>query len=52
MDFMMMQGYLLAYFDPGAGSLVLQSLVGGVAGFLVFGQYLWTKLSQRMRNRK
>lgn len=27
---------LLAYFDPGAGSLLLQALIGGGAGLLVF----------------
>lgn len=52
MDFMLARELVLAYFDPGAGSLVLQSLVGGVAGFLVFGQYIWTRLSERVRNRK
>lgn len=31
----------LAYFDPGAGSLLLQALVGGGAGVLVLGRYLW-----------
>jgi hypothetical protein len=32
---------LLAYFDPGSGSLVMQVLVGGTAGLIVFGKYLW-----------
>ncbi|MBS0263149.1 MAG: hypothetical protein JSS02_14490 [Planctomycetes bacterium] len=32
---------LLAYFDPGAGSLLVQALAGGAAGLLVFGKYLW-----------
>lgn len=32
---------LLAYFDPGPGSLVMQVLVGGTAGLIVFGKYLW-----------
>jgi hypothetical protein len=31
---------VLAYFDPGAGSLLLQALVGGAAGLMVFGRYL------------
>jgi hypothetical protein len=31
---------LLAYLDPGAGSLLLQVLVGGGAGLVVFGRYL------------
>jgi hypothetical protein len=32
---------LLAYVDPGVGSLLLQALVGGSAGMVVFGRYLW-----------
>src|SRR5260370_22516100 len=32
---------VLAYFDPGAGSLLVQALVGGAAGLLVFAKYLW-----------
>lgn len=31
----------LAYLDPGSGSLVLQALVGGSTGFLVFVRHLW-----------
>jgi hypothetical protein len=30
-----------AYFDPGSGSLLLQALVGGTAGLMVFGRYIW-----------
>lgn len=41
--------YLLAYFDPGSGSLVVQALVGGTAGLLVFGKYLWDSALVRMR---
>jgi hypothetical protein len=32
---------VLAYLDPGAGSLVLQALIGGGAGFFVFLRHLW-----------
>ena len=35
---------LLAYFDPTAGSLLLQALLGGFGGFVVFGRYLWIQL--------
>lgn len=31
----------LAYFDPGSASLLMQALVGGGAGLVVFGRYLW-----------
>jgi hypothetical protein len=33
---------LLAYFDPSAGSLLLQAMVGGFGGLIVLGRYLWT----------
>ncbi|HEY2253178.1 MAG TPA: hypothetical protein VGH74_19025 [Planctomycetaceae bacterium] len=36
---------VLAYFDPGSGSLLLQLLVGGSAGLLVFARYLWERIS-------
>lgn len=35
---------LLAYFDPSAGSLLLQALAGGFAGILVVGRFLWKQL--------
>jgi hypothetical protein len=37
----MLVNSLLGYFDPGSGSLVLQALVGGSAGLMVFGSYVW-----------
>lgn len=30
-----------AYLDPGTGSMLLQLLLGGVAGFLVIGKLYW-----------
>jgi hypothetical protein len=38
---------LLAYFDPGSGSLLAQLLVGGLAGGFVFLRYLWDRLTNR-----
>jgi hypothetical protein len=35
---------LLAYFDPSAGSLLLQALVGGFGGIAVAGRYFWLQL--------
>ena len=35
---------LLAYFDPSAGSLLLQALVGGASGIVVVGRYLWIQI--------
>jgi hypothetical protein len=38
---------ILAYFDPGSGSLLVQALAGGAAGLLVFGKYLWDTYAPR-----
>lgn len=38
---------LLAYFDPGSGSLLLQMLLGGSAGLFVFARYVWEQVSSR-----
>jgi len=35
---------VLAYFDPGSGSMLVQLLIGGVAGMLVFARYAWESL--------
>jgi len=42
---------LLAYFDPGSGSLLLQVLVGGSAGLVVFAKYLWESAPSFWRGR-
>lgn len=39
---------LLAYFDPGSGSLVLQAVVGGAAGLMVFAKYLWMTAAPKL----
>ena len=31
----------LAYLDPGSGSMLLQALVGGAVGFMVFARHLY-----------
>lgn len=33
---------VFAYLDPGTGSLVLQTIVVGGSGFVVFGRYVLT----------
>lgn len=40
---------ILAYFDPGSGSLLVQAIVGGTAGLLVFGKYVWDALAMKFR---
>lgn len=32
---------VLAYLDPGTGSMLLQAIVGGSAGLIVFARHLW-----------
>jgi hypothetical protein len=41
---------ILAYFDPGPGSLLVQAVVGGLAGLAVFGTYLWNAAMDRLRH--
>jgi hypothetical protein len=38
---------LLAYFDPGAGSLLMQALLGGIGGVVVLVRYLCTSVRLR-----
>ena len=35
---------ILAYIDPGTGSLILQVLIGGLAGAAVFTKYRWGQI--------
>jgi hypothetical protein len=37
----MLTSSVLAYLDPGAGSLLLQSLIAGGAGLIVFFKHMW-----------
>lgn len=36
----------LAYLDPGTGSMLLQLLLGGVAGVMVVGKLYWDRLKR------
>jgi hypothetical protein len=38
---------IFAYFDPGSGSLLVQAIVGGLAGLVVFARYLWNAFTDR-----
>jgi hypothetical protein len=35
-----------AYLDPGTGSMILQLLIGGVAGVLIIIKLYWSQLKQ------
>ncbi len=36
-----MRQVVIAYLDPGTGSLVLQLIIGGVAGVMAFLKFRW-----------
>ena len=40
-----------AYIDPGTGSVILQAILGGVAGIFLFGRLYWTKIKHSFRKR-
>ena len=40
---------MLAYLDPGAGSMILQALAAGVAGVAVTGRLYWGRLKRAFR---
>ena len=37
-----------AYLDPGTGSMVLQLILGGVAGAIVIGKLYWERLKNAL----
>jgi fucose permease len=45
-------GGLLAYLDPGSGSLILQAIVGGAAAAAVMGKIYWRRFLGFLRIRK
>lgn len=40
---------VLAYLDPGSGSLLLQGLIGGVASAMVIGKVYWKRAKRFLR---
>jgi hypothetical protein len=40
---------LLAYLDPGSGSMILQAFAGGVAAVAVMGKLYWRRLLRFLR---
>ncbi len=44
--------YALAYIDPSAGGLLVQILLGGIAGIGVLGKLYWGKLTKLFRKEK
>ena len=44
--------YVLAYIDPSAGGLLVQILLGGIAGIGVLVKLYWGKLTKLFRKEK
>ena len=40
---------MLGYLDPGAGSMILQALAGGLAGLAVVGKLYWGRIKRTLR---
>ena len=40
---------MLMYLDPGAGSMLLQALAGGLAGLAVVGRLYWARIKRALR---
>jgi hypothetical protein len=48
----MLGGVVLAYLDPGTGSMLVQLVVGGVAAVAVTAKFYWRRLLTLLRIRK
>jgi hypothetical protein len=42
--------FILAYLDPGTGSIIAQSVIGVLAGIGLFGRRLFMGLITKVRN--
>ena len=47
-----LQELVLAYIDPGAGSIALQLLLAGAAGVAIFARTLVRRIRERMFKRR
>jgi hypothetical protein len=41
-----------AYLDPGTGSLIIQSLIGAIAGIAVFGRKIFYSIKLKLTGKK
>ena len=48
----MLGDIVLAYLDPGTGSMLVQLVVGGVAAVAVTAKFYWRRLLTLLRIRK
>ena len=42
---------MLAYLDPGSGSMIAQAVVAGVAGAAVVGKVGWRRITSPLRKK-
>ena len=47
-----MDQFLLAYIDPGSGALMVQALVAGAVGAVVFCRNMVTNITSKLFGRK
>ena len=41
-----------AYLDPGTGSIIIQSIIGGIAAATTFGAVYWAKIKTFLKGKK
>lgn len=41
-----------AYLDPGTGSIIIQSVIGGIAAATTFGAVYWAKIKSIFKGNK
>jgi hypothetical protein len=52
MEFRTTMSTVLAYLDPGSGSMILQIIAGGLAAVAVTAKLYWNRLLRFLRIRK
>lgn len=45
-------GPAFAYLDPGTGSMLLQLILGGIAGVLIVARLYWSRLKRLLFSRR
>jgi hypothetical protein len=43
------KGHVYAYLDPGTGSLILQLIIGGLLGSVLFIRLFWGRILRKIR---
>lgn len=48
---LLLPNQVYAYLDPGTGSMLLQIILGGVAGLAILGRLFWNRLKDTLLSR-